>query len=500
MFGKVWDKVRQVMYRMGIYGGIKDVLDKKELKINDEMYEMIKIWEQLYKGYYSEWHDVYYQTIAGREYRRMASMNMPKVVSQEMASLVFNEKCKINISDNALGQEIEKIFVKNNFYREMQKYLEYMFGMGGMVIKPFVENGELKLSYVEPSAFIPISYNNERITECVFKNVFFRQGKKYTLLEWHLWEKDREGGNKYVIKNELYESNDINGDELGVKIPITTFYDNLAERAEFKGYRGSWFVYFKPNTANNIDFKSPLGVPIYANALDTLHSLDIAFDSFQREFRLGKKRIIVPTKAIRHTIDPETGERHRYFDTRDEVYEAFDFENEEQFHDINVVLRVEEHVNAINTLLKVLAMQVGFSPGAFTFDGQGVKTATEVISENSKTFRTKQSHETIIENGIRELIRVIIEVAEEYGIFTVSGEPEVTIEFNDSVAEDKTAVVNRQIYLVTNKLTSLKRAIMKVHGVGEEEAERILQEIREENQTATAEAVDFFGINRAGER
>ena len=43
MFGKVWDKVRQVMYRMGIYGGIKDVLDKKELKINDEMYEMIKI-------------------------------------------------------------------------------------------------------------------------------------------------------------------------------------------------------------------------------------------------------------------------------------------------------------------------------------------------------------------------------------------------------------------------------------------------------------------------
>ena len=161
MFGKVWDKVRQVMYRMGIYGGIKDVLDKKELKINDEMYEMIKIWEQLYKGYYSEWHDVYYQTIAGREYRRMASMNMPKVVSQEMASLVFNEKCKINISDNALGQEIEKIFVKNNFYREMQKYLEYMFGMGGMVIKPFVENGELKLSYVAPSAFIPISYNNE---------------------------------------------------------------------------------------------------------------------------------------------------------------------------------------------------------------------------------------------------------------------------------------------------------------------------------------------------
>lgn len=59
--------------------------------------------------------------------------------------------------------------------------------------------------------------------------------------------------------------------------------------------------------------------------------------------------------------------------------------------DISVEIRVEEHVSAINALLNILAMQIGFSSGAFTFDGTGVKTATEVVSEQSETFRTKKT-------------------------------------------------------------------------------------------------------------
>lgn len=498
MFKRITAFVRQVMYRMGLYRGVKKVLDKKELQLNSEMFDKIEVWTALYKGYYADWHDMYVKTVGGTKYRRMETLNMAKVVSQEMASLVFNEKCSVNISDKNLSGNIEEIFKENSFYKEMQRFLEYMFGMGGMVIKPFVENGQLKLSYVTAGAFIPISWDNERITEAVFPNVFYNRGKRYTLLEWHLWEKGEEG-DKYVIKNELYESN--GADDLGVKIALDTFYRDLAERAEFTGVRGSWFVYFKPNTANNVDFKSPLGVSIYANALGTLHSLDVAFDSFQREFRLGKKRILVPATAIKTVVDPDTGERHRYFDTNDEAYEAFDFQDDEKIRDISVDLRVDEHVKAINALLNILAMQIGFSPGAFTFDGKSIKTATEVVSENSKTFRTKQGHETIIEHGIQELIRVIVEVAAIYQIFPKpSKEPEVTVTFDDSVAEDKTTEVNRQVQLVTSKLTSLKRAIMRVHGVGEDEALKIIEEIREENKTATAEAVDFFGMSRAGER
>jgi D-alanine-D-alanine ligase-like ATP-grasp enzyme len=53
-------------------------------------------------------------------------------------------------------------------------------------------------------------------------------------------------------------------------------------------------------------------------------------------------------------------------------------------HDISVELRVEEHVAALNALLSILCLQIGFSANTFSFDEHqgGIKTATEVVSEN----------------------------------------------------------------------------------------------------------------------
>ncbi len=479
------------MYRMGLIKGIKRLADHKDIQINEDFYKYIGNWKALYKGYFSEWHDIRYTTIAGPKKRRMASLNMPKVVSQELATLIFNERCEINISDKTLSGKIHDVFKNNNFVKKFQDYLEYQFAMGGMVIKPYVEDEKLKLSYVTADCFIPISWDHITIREAVFLNEFSKKGKKYNHLEWHLWDRAT-----YIIRNEVYENN--TGEELGVKVPLKQFFPNLEEEIRISNYKRPGFVYFKPNIANNLDTTSPLGISIFANALDTLHSLDIAFDSYQREFKLGKKRILVPDTAIQTVIDPLTGQMHRYFDAEDEVYQAMALGDMDanKIADISTTLRVEEHISAINSLLNVLAMQIGFSSGAFTFDGQGVKTATEVVSENSKTFRTKQSHENLIEAGIQELVECIIQVAELYQLFNrPEGEYEVTVAFDDSIAEDQKAEIAKQVQLVTNQLTSKKKAIMKIHGFSEEEAEQLLKEIAEENATATVEAIDFFGIN-----
>ncbi|PEU35486.1 phage portal protein [Bacillus toyonensis] len=488
MFGNIVAKVRGWLYKLGLIKGIKKISDKKEIPINEESYKQIDIWKAIYSGHYDEWHNVKYHTVEGQKSRRMASLNMAKVISQEMAALIFNEKCSINISDKTLSDDIKNVLDENNFIKEFQRYLEYTFALGGMVIKVYWDNG-IKLSYVTAECFIPIAWDNKHITEGVFVNELSKGDKKYTLLEWHLIE-----GSEHVIRNELYESK--NQGDLGVKVPLSTLYPDLEEEVWIKDISRPLFVYFKPNTANNLDLSSPLGISLYANSLDTLKSLDIAFDSFQREFILGKKRIIVPTSAIKTVIDPISGMPHRYFDSTDEVYEAMKFDDGEQsIKDISVELRVEEHTAAINALLNYVSMQVGFSAGAFSFDGQGVKTATEVVSENSKTFRTKQSHETIIEDGIRDLVDIVIEIAALYDEFDSTDDYEVTVTFDDSIAEDQTAEINKQVTLVMNGLTTRKLAIMKIHGVSEEEAERIVEEIQNENKLVMPEGVDFFGMN-----
>lgn len=494
MFKTIMAKIRGVLQRMGLTKTINSVSDFREVPNQDEIFKLIEQWKALYQGYYSEFHDIKVQTINGPKKRRMLSLNMPKVISQEMATLIFNERCEINIDNDELAENIKYVLAGNKFNKHFQDYLEYQFALGGMVIKPYFENGEIKLSFVTPDCFIPVAWDNKGIFEAIFTNQS-RKGKKvFTHLEWHMRE-----GDEYVVKNELYVSE--NGEELGKRIPLGDLYPDMDEEVRMKNIKRSLFVYFMPNTANHIDMYSPLGVPIYSHALDTLKSLDVAYDSFEREFRLGKRRIIIPATAVRSVID-EHGVLQRYFDADDEVYQALatgDMDDS-KIQDNTVELRVEEHIAAINAMLNFLSMQCGFSSGSFAFDGKSMKTATEVVSENSKTFRTKQSHETIVEAGLIELVEVITDLAELYEQFIrPSDDYETTVAFDDSIAEDTAGEIVKQNQLVAGGLTSRKRAIMKVHKVSDKEALVILQEIKSEELRSSPELeeiekeVSFFG-------
>lgn len=498
MLRTIISKIKAVMYRMGLLRGIKSVSQRASFPVDDGFYQEIDKWLNIYKGYHEPWHKVTYQTVAGQRTRRMNTLGMAKVASEEMANLIFNEKCEIHISDEPFSETVQAVLDENRFYHEFQDSLEYMFALGGLIWKVHVardRTGEqkLKLTYVAADCFIPLSYNNGDIQEGVFVNVTRRGNKHYTLLEWHEWD-----GAEYVIRNELYES-DTPG-ELGVRVALGTLYEGLDEETRITGLSRPLFVYFRPNVANNYDLTSPLGVSIYANALDTLHALDVAFDSFMREFKLGKKRIIVPATAVKTVIDTETGEPKRYFDASDEAYVAFNDQSPEQqkIQDNTVELRVEEHIGAIQSFLDILAMQIGFSAGAFTFDGQGVKTATEVVSENSKTFRTKNSHETIVEEGLKNLITSVGEVAALYGMFSPPAEYEVTVDFDDSIAEDRDSNADFYLKLQTASLISKKYALMKILHLTEEQAEEMLEEIREENQTDAPDIDDLFAGDVGG--
>ncbi|MFC0271118.1 phage portal protein [Metabacillus herbersteinensis] len=490
MFKNLIAKIRQVMYKMGLVKGIQKLSDKRDIPVNDEMYELIEMWKSIYAGYYKDWHDTSYMTVNGKKQRKRASMRMAKVASQKMATLIFNEKCEINISDETLEKTIKEVLKENKFNREFRRYLEYGFALGGMVMKAYYEDEKIKVSYTTADCFIPLAWDNFRITEGVFVSTFRKGDKRYTHLEWHIWE-----DSNYIVRNELYESQ--NDNEIGIKVPLETHFDGLEEEITFNAIQKTIFVYFKPNIANNFDTNSPMGISIFANALDTLKSLDIAFDSFQREFALGKKRIIVPDSAVKTVVDPATGQLTRYFDADDEVYEAMNLGMDNaDIKDISVELRVTEHVSAINALLNIYAMQIGFNAGTFTFDGIGVKTATEVVSENSETFRTKQDHETNVEAAIQELVDAIIEIADAFSVFPRPAEYEVSVAFDDSIAEDQSAEIAKQIQLVSSGLNSKVRAIMKIHGLTEPEAEELLKIIQGEQATALTESIDLFGMNK----
>ena len=447
------------------------------------------IWKWLWKGFYKPWHVIHCPTIANPDAQRtLYRMNMAKAVCAEMAGLVWGEECSINVSmegrnstdenPDPLNEFVQKVLCKNAFHEKMQESIEEGLALGGSALKTWAEakhddkgnelpdTRKIMIGYAMADQFIPISWDNARVTEGVFVSRIAKGGYYYTRLEWHRWN-----GLTYVITNELYRSEmqkgknaDETQDILGVRYPLSEIYPYLDEETEIP-VEESLFTYWRTPIANNLDDNSPLGMSIYGNSLETLHALDICFDSFVREFRLGKKRIIVPARAVRSVVDPITGKLQRYFDANDETYEALASDTPEDLKitDNSVEIRVEEHVAAINAFLSILCLQTGFSAGTFTFDQHtGLKTATEVVSENSKTYKTIKTIQKQLRPAVEHLVRNIIDVAILYEVehegqkveSLVANGYNVNITFDDGITQDRQTNLNEGVMLVGAGLLS----------------------------------------------
>ena len=493
----------------------------------------IFIWKWLWKGFYKPWHVIPCPTITDpKAVRNMYRMDMAKAVCAEMAGLVWGEECGVNVSiegrestdenPDPLNEFVKKVLAKNAFHQKMQESIEEGLALGGSALKVWAEskrdkNGneipdtrKIMIGYAMADQFIPISWDNAKVTEGVFVSRIAKGGDYYTRLEWHRWN-----GLTYVITNELYRSEiqkgknpDETQDILGVRYPLSEIYPYLDEETEVP-VEESLFSYWRTPIANNLDDNSPLGMSVYGNALDTLRALDVCYDSFVREFRLGKKRIIVPARAVRAVVDPQTGKLCRYFDANDETYEALASDSPEDLKitDNSVELRVEEHISAINAFLSILCMQVGFSAGTFTFDQHtGLKTATEVVSENSKTYKTIKTIQNQLRPAIEHLVRNIIDVAILYEI-DIDGQSierlvapgyNVQVTFDDGVTQDRQTNINEGVMLVGAGIISKYTFLTDPkygHGLTPEEAEAELARIKQEG----AGSVDPLAIFNTAE-
>lgn len=498
---------------------------------NQFYYHGIFPWKYIYKGFYQPWHRVPAPTIKdSNKTRDIETMGIAKAVCAELSGLIWSEQCEVHVSSgkeltenqtDPLDDFVQEVLNENNFFIKMQEHIEQSMALGGGALKVWAEgehdeNGNtvagtehIELGYAIADQFVPTAWTNSKVTEGVFISREAKGGYYYTRLEWHKWN-----GKTYIIENDLYKSDmkkmqnekgEIETqDILGFRYPLQEKYPFLNDLTEINGVEDSLFTYYRTAIANNIDDNSPLGVSIYANAMATLHALDICYDSFMREFVLGKKRIIVPASSIKTVFDEERGQLCRYFDANDEVYQALSLEDTEnlKIQDNSVELRVDEHISAINAFLSTLCLQLGFSAGTFTFDkATGLKTATEVISENSKTYKTIKSHQLQIKEAIERIVRGIINVAQIYDIqyngqsisSLVNDDIEINVVFDDSILQDRQTNINEGITLMNNGVMSKITFMTEKLGMTEEEAKKELQKIKDEN-TVDVEAVNQFAF------
>ncbi len=322
--------------------------------------------------------------------------------------------------------------------------------------------------------------NTNEISECAIATKSIQtEGDTnyyYTLLEFHEWQDE-----KYVISNELYKSD--NSNVVGKQVPLSILYPDLAETVTLEGLRRPLFAYFRTPGANNKSLESPLGVGIVDNAKEILDTINNTHDQFAWEIQMGQRRVVVPAEFLK------TDEAHPpMFDSDQNVFVGMYGAENAGIKDITTAIRTVQYKDAIDHWIKEFEVQVGLSVGSMSYADDGLKTATEIVSNNSMTYQTRSSYLTMVEKVINELVHSIFELA-GYAELNSTGKPlfelnyddyKVDISFEDGIFVNQDKQQEDDLKAVVAGVMPKKQFLIRNYNLSDQELKEWLDDLKEE--------------------
>lgn len=450
------------------------LVENKYNTATDETYSHILEWLEWYQNDVEKFHKYkVFNGVVTKEEERY-KLGMAKKVCEDWANLLLNEKVAIKAGN--YEKRLQEVLDNNNFLVRANQLIEMAFALGTGAIVEYLDGEEVMIDYIRADMIYPLSWDNGDITECAFGSVRVIDGKEVLYLQIHRLGKadNEEDSEHYYIENKYIdrkESKELDPPE-GV-IPLAS-----------TGYDKPLFQIITPNICNNIDLDSPLGVSVFANAIDQLKGCDLVYDSYMNEFVLGRKRILVPVSFAKKQMEKD-GVAAPAFDASDTVYYQMpgDRDSNLKLTEVDMSIRANEHELAVQRSLDVLALKTGLGAGRYQFDSSGVKTATEVISDKSDLYQNRQKNAIIVNAALINMVEAI-------AFLDAGREVEVSIDFDDSIIEDTNTTIDKNIKLVQGGLRSKLTAIMEINKCTEKEAMKELKRIAEDNQI-TGQDVDW---------
>ena len=449
-------------------------------KLNWEKY--ITLWESWYRGKVRKFHTYYIYNGQRKVKMEKKSLQGAKKVAEDWADLLYNERVKINLKKKEDTEALKEILKQNNATVVINQGIEKSFaiGTGALVVSVQnieqtenildVTNSRVKLEFVECKKIIPLTWENQQIKECAFVTTKHKKGQTYIYVAMHVLN---EYGN-YVIKNYMFKGKYSSFVEANEE-EKEGFIDEFDTKSNIP-----WFSIITPNICNNIDSESPFGLSVYANSLDTLMCLDNSYDGLDNEVVIGRRRTFVAEEMLTY----DDGEGRMVFDPNDiSVYrmpKGFNKESMIEHDDAN--LRTSSYIESVNYQLNILSSKVGFGNERYKFDGQAIQTATGVISENSDMFRTIKKHEQVLESCLITIIKAIAYASTTFSNQNIDAS-KITIDFDDSIIEDRGAEQVRAMQEVSQGLRSKVSYMTKYEGMNEEQAQKELETIQQEKMS-----------------
>jgi A118 family predicted phage portal protein len=467
-------------------------LNKKfDTNISTEYYTDIRNWRYWWEGYVESVHsyrELGVDNVARK--RELYRLGMAKRITEDWAALLLNEKTTITAEDKntaawLMGDESEQgtggVLGANNFWAEGNELLEkaFAYGTGAFVARAdgatvnkdgaVIPNTECKagIEYVDALSIVPLSVEKSRITEAAFISQFTKRGKDYIYIETHT---KGENGN-YIIENEYFLLD-------GLQMKKADLPENIAPKID-TGSPRPWFAFVYPNITCNIRTNNGLGMSVYANAIDSLKAVDIAYNNFVKDFKLGGKKVfynkaMLQTNADGKTITPDDVVQQLF----QQVGDGMDFDAKQMVVEFNPELRVQENKDGVQAQLDYLSALCGLGTHHYQFNYSGIKTATEYSGEKQELIKHAHRHAIVLEAALKTLCQALLYIGKTFCGAPVDPDTPIVINFEDGFVLDEETTAAKDLQLVNSGIMNAYEYRMKHFGETEEDAKAKLNEMQ----------------------
>lgn len=427
--------------------------------VGQEMYKYINIWLEWFSSKVKGFHD--YQYYTGNEYIDLEryTLGMPKKLCESMADLLMND----NVFITTDADEIVKSVLEdedNDFIDNMNELIEMYSALGTGALVEYKKNNKTKINYIIAPMIFPLRVESGNVINCAFGS---KIGENSYYVNIHELQED----GRYKILNKYFT---ISNDK---KIVVQKAAKGIKE-VDYSEEK--LFQIIKPKIKNNIDLFSPFGVSIYGNAISENKTVDIIYDSFRNEFETGKNRVFLKTSVTQLKVGPK-GEMVPFWDKRQTEFYPLpeDSVQGKPIEVTNFTLRITEHIDGLQTAMNLLGDKCGFGSDYFTFkDGKVYTNSTQVISTQSKLYKTIKKHEKNLLKAIKGMVKAIYYL-ETGKLYTGN----TTVDFDDSIIEDKKEIKSQALVEYNAELIDSVQYYQDVYGMTKEQAIEFDKEIRE---------------------
>lgn len=352
----------------------------------------------------------------------VTGLNLAAAISSELARLVTIEM-QTAVSGSERAEYLENIY--RAVAEKARNFTEVACAKGAIVLKPYVKDREICIDYIHPEDFMPLEFDGDgKITGAAFCDRVYKDGKVYTRVEEHRLT------DRYIIKNKGYVSRTTT--ELGKEIPLGEVeeWSAIEPYAEISGIRKPLFAYFKMPFSNAFDGDSPLGVSVYARAVDLIKDADILYSELLWEFESGKRALFIDESAL--TRD-KLG-RKIIPDSR--LYRMLSTDDDTLFKDWTPTLRFDEINGGLNRILRAIEFNIGLAYGTISDAGRFDRTAEEIRASMQRSYAMVTDIQRALKNALEQLVCAMDIWCSIYHL-APEGNYSVSFDFDDSIIADR---------------------------------------------------------------